>query len=263
MVLGAAQGLHALAVLAAFAVDVFSNRRRAHKAHGLHARVLQQRVHGQLVAVDHVEHAGGQASFQRELGDEQRGGGVALGRFEHKGVATGHSHGPHPQRHHGREVEGGDACGDAQCLEFAPAIDAGAHVAAVLAFEQLGRVARVLHVLNTALQLAVRIGQHLAVLGGDQGSDLVGVLFEQNLELAHHPGALQRRRVAPGGEGGLGGGNGGFHCGLARQRYAGGRLAGGGVEHGLRALVVCNELAVDQVADGGGDVLVVVHDDYK
>ena len=27
--------------------------------------------------------------------------------------------------------------------------------------------------------------------------------------------------------------------------------------------VVCNELAVDQVADGRCDVLVVVHDDYK
>jgi hypothetical protein len=40
-------------------------------------------------------------------------------------------------------------------------------------------------------------------------------------------------------------------------------LAGGGVEHGLRALGVGNELAVDQVADGGGDVLVVVHGDFN
>jgi hypothetical protein len=32
-----------------------------------------------------------------------------------------------------------------------------------------------------------------------------------------------------------------------------------GVEHGLGALGVGNELAVDQVADSGGDVLIVIH----
>src|SRR3989344_5209427 len=35
-------------------------------------------------------------------------------------VFTRHGHGPHPQRHHGREVEGRDACGDAQRLELTP-----------------------------------------------------------------------------------------------------------------------------------------------
>jgi hypothetical protein len=136
----------------------------------------------------------------------------------------------------------------------------------VLALEQLGRVARVFHVLDAALQLAVRIGQHLAVFGGDQGGDLVGIFFEQDFQLAHHTRALERRRVAPGGEGGFGRGDGGFHRGLAGQGHAGGRLAGGGVEDGLRALAIQrggNELAVDQVADGGGDVLVVVHGDFK
>ena len=259
VVLGAAQGLHALAVLAAFAVDVFGNGGGADKAHGLDAGVLQQRVHGQLVAVDHVQHARRKACFQRQLGDEQGAGRIALGGLEHEGVAAGHGHGPHPQRHHGREVEGRDACGDPQGLELAPAVDAGAHVAAVLALEQLGRVAGVFHVLDAALQLAVGIGQHLAVLGGDHRSDLVGVFFEQHFELAHHAGALQRRCVAPGREGGFGRGNGGFHRGLARQGHAGGRLAGGGVEHRLRAFGVGDELAVDQMADGLGHVVIVLH----
>jgi hypothetical protein len=50
----------------------------------------------------------------------------------------------------------------------------------VLALEQLGRVAGVFDVLDAALQLAVRVGQHLAVLGGDQSRDGVGVLLEQH-----------------------------------------------------------------------------------
>ncbi|MPN03914.1 hypothetical protein SDC9_151149 [bioreactor metagenome] len=141
---------------------------------------MQQGVHGHLVAIDHVEHARRQTGFQRQLRDEQGAGWIALGRLEHEGVAAGHGHGPHPQRHHGGEVERSDASGHAQRLELAPAVDAGADVAAVFALEQLRCVAGVFDIFNAALQLAVRIGQHLAVFGGDECGDLVGVFFQQH-----------------------------------------------------------------------------------
>ena len=71
VVLGAAQGLHALAVRAAGGVDVFGNGGGAHKADGFDQRVRQQRVHGFFVAVDHVEHARWQTGFERQFGNAQ------------------------------------------------------------------------------------------------------------------------------------------------------------------------------------------------
>jgi hypothetical protein len=88
VVLGAAQGLHALAVVGAGLVDVVGNRGRAHEAHGLHIRVLEQRVNRHLVALHHVEHAIGQAGLLQQIGDQQRGRRVGRGRLEHKGVAA-------------------------------------------------------------------------------------------------------------------------------------------------------------------------------
>ena len=89
MVLGAAQRLDALAVGAAGGVDVFGNRGRADEADGLDARVGQQRVDRFLVAVDDVQHAVGQPGLLRQLRDQQHAAGVALGRFQHEGVAAG------------------------------------------------------------------------------------------------------------------------------------------------------------------------------
>ena len=230
VVFGAAQRLHPLAVGATGGVNVFGNRRGAHKTDCLDARIGQQRVHRLFVAVDHIEYTRWQAGLQRQFGNAQRAGRVALGRFEHKGVAAGHRHGPHPQGHHGREVEGGDAGGHAQCLEFAPRINGRADVFAVLTLEQFGGIRGVFDVLDAALQLAQRVAQHLAVLGGDQGAELVGVLFQQHLEVAHHAGALERRRVAPGRKSRLSAGYGLLHGSLVGQQHALFSAAGGGVE---------------------------------
>ena len=78
----------------------------------------------------------------------------------------------------------------------------------MLAFEQFGRVAGVFHVFNAALQLAHGIGQYFAVLSGHQGAQGISMLFQQHLELAHHPRALERWRVAPLRVGRLGVGDG-------------------------------------------------------
>jgi hypothetical protein len=43
---------------------------------------------------------------------------------------------------------------------------------------------------------------------------ILSAFFQQHLQLAHHARALERRRVAPGREGGFGRGDGGLHRGL-------------------------------------------------
>ncbi len=250
VVLRAAERLHPLAVGGAGRIHILGDRRRADEAHRLDAPVLQQRVDSLLVAVDDVQHAWRQAGFQRQLGHQQRAGRVPLGGLQHEGVAADDGHRPHPQRHHDREVERRDAGRDPERLELAPGVDRRPDIAAVLALEQLRRIAGELDVLDAALQLAVRVADDLAVLGGQQRTDLVRMFLEQLLELAHHAGALERRRGAPGRVGGLRRRDRLLDRRGVGQQHALLGAAGGRVEHVLGAAAAGDELAVDQVADG-------------
>ncbi|MNJ01635.1 hypothetical protein D3C73_1613240 [compost metagenome] len=72
MVLRPAQRLDALAMASPGLVDVVGDRRRADEAHGLDFRVVEQRIHGFLVALHHIEHAVRQPGFLEQLGDQQR-----------------------------------------------------------------------------------------------------------------------------------------------------------------------------------------------
>ncbi|MCY1435313.1 hypothetical protein D9M71_514030 [compost metagenome] len=72
VVLRPAQRLDALAMASPGLVDVVGDRRRADEAHGLDFRVVEQRIHGFLVALHHIEHAVWQPGFLEQLGDQQR-----------------------------------------------------------------------------------------------------------------------------------------------------------------------------------------------
>ena len=137
VVLRAAEGLHALAVLCAGGVDVLGDGGRADEGDGLDGGVREDGVDGGLVAVDDVEDAVGQAGFLEHLGEEDGGGGVALGGLEDEGVAAGEGEREHPERDHGGEVEGRDAGDDAERLAHGPGVDAGADLLGEFAFEEL------------------------------------------------------------------------------------------------------------------------------
>ena len=123
--------------------------------------------------------------------------------FRMKAVAAGERHREHPHRHHGREVERRDAGDDAERLAQRMAVDAGADILGDLALEQMRRGGRELDDLDAALDLALGVGQDLAVLGGDDRGELVGALLEDAQETVEDAGAAQRRRRGPGGAGGL------------------------------------------------------------
>jgi hypothetical protein len=108
VVLGAAEGLDALAVGGGGLVDVLRDRRGADEGDGLDVGVLEQRVDRLLVAVDDVHDAVGQTGLLPELGDGVDGRRVLLGRLDDDGVAAGDGDRHEPQRHHGREVERAD-----------------------------------------------------------------------------------------------------------------------------------------------------------
>ncbi len=201
VVLRAAQRLDALAGVRGGPVDVLGDRGGADEAHRRDVGMGEDGVHRLGVAVDDVQHALGQAGLGQQLGEAQRAGRVLLRRLQDERVAAGDRHRKHPHRHHGREVERGDAGAHAERLAQRPAIHAGADRLGELALQEMRDAAGELDHLEPAHQRAARVRQHLAVLGGDHRGQLVGVLLDQLLELEHDAGTAQRRRGGPAGEG--------------------------------------------------------------
>ena len=81
----------------------------------------------------------------------------------------------------------------------------------------------------------------------------VALAVQQFQELEHHAGAADRRRVGPGREGGLRGGDGGGHLAGVGQRDLARDGAGGRIEDvGAAAALAGDDAPADPVFDGGG-----------
>ena len=167
VVLGATEGLHALAVLRGLPVDVLGDRRRADEADRLDDRALQQRVDRLLVALQHVEDAVGETGLLPQRGDPECGRRVLLAGLEDDRVAGRDRDREEPHRHHGREVERRNDADHAQRVALGVHVDAGRDALGVAALEQVRDAARELDHLLAARDLADGVGEDLAVLGGD------------------------------------------------------------------------------------------------
>ena len=256
MVLGAAEALHALSVGAAGRIDVFGNRGRADKADRLDARIGEQRIDRLLVAVDHIEDAGGQARLEEQLGNPHRHRRIALGRLEDEGIAAGDRGRALPQRDHRREIERGDAGDDAERLAERIKVDAGAGVVAEFALHQMRDAAGEFDHLEAALDVALGVDEGLAVLGGQQPRQVVVFGLHQLQELEHHPGAPLRVGRGPGRLRRGGVGDGAFDLGFAGESDLGLDLAGVRVEHVAGPAGAAFDLfAADEVANVAHDVL--------
>jgi hypothetical protein len=114
-------------------------------------------------------------------------------------------------------------------------VDGGRHLFAVAALQQRGDAAREFDVLQPALDLARRVGQHLAVLRRHDARQLGLALLEELADPEEDVGALRQRRGAPRGEGVEGRGDGRVHF-LGRGEVDLVRLpAGRGIEDGTGA----------------------------
>jgi hypothetical protein len=99
--------------------------------------------------------------------------------LEDEAVAGGDGHREHPHRHHHREVEGRDAGHHAERLAHRPVVDAGGDLVGVVALEQLRDAAGEFDDVDAARDFALRVGEDLAVFGGDHVRQLVLVLVQQ------------------------------------------------------------------------------------
>ena len=189
VVLGTAEALRALAVGCGIRVDVVGDVGAADEADRFDVGVVQDSVDGLLVAVHDLEHAGRQAGLDEQLGQPHRDRRVTLRRLEHECISASEGGTGLPQRDHRREVERGDAGDHAQGLAQRIHVDARTGAFAVLAFEQVRDPDAELDHLDTALDVAARVGHRLAVLKGQQLGQLVVVVVDQLDESHHYPRA--------------------------------------------------------------------------
>ena len=150
-----------------------------------------------LVALNDVEDALRQPGFGQPFRDQDRRGGVPLGRFENKAIATGQGDGEHPHRHHDGEVEPRDPRDNAQRLTDRVAVDAGADVFGELALQKVRRADGEFDNLEAAGHLALGVVVGLAVLTRNHSGQLVGTIPQDRLEPVEHAGAPQLRCLRP------------------------------------------------------------------
>ena len=249
MVLGAAEALHALAVGAAARIDVLRDRRRADKADGLDVRVVEDRVDGDLVAIYDIEDAGRQPGLDEQFGNAHRHARVALGRLQDEGVAAGDGGRNLPQRDHGREVEGRDAGDHAERLAHRIDVDAGAGAVGEFALHHVRRADAYLDHFEAALNVALGVGDRLAMFAGKDLGEFVVLAVHQFKKFHQHAHAALRIGRCPGRLGRLGVFDGGAHLGSRRQGHG----ATNAAVHRLKNLMglpagAGDALAADEVA---------------
>ena len=88
-------------------------------------------------------------------------------------------------------------------------------------FAELQRAdrARMLHHFETAEDVALRVGERLALLGAQGARDPAHVLAHQRLEFEHNASPSRDRRALPGLERLLGRGHRGLELGVGRERH--------------------------------------------
>ncbi len=220
VVLGPAHGLDPLPVRRAGGIDVGGDIGGADEAHRRDSGVRQDGVHRRLVAVHHIEDSRGRPGLQHQLAQPHRDRWVLLRGLEHEGVAAGDGHAEHPHRDHGREIKRGDPGCDAQRLAHGVDVDAGAGAFGVFALQGVRNSAREFNDFQASLDIPLAVGQHLAVLGGEQARQLFHPGFDQPLELEHHPRPALRIERGPGRLGFGGGAHGGVDLLVGGEGHA-------------------------------------------
>src|SRR5262249_23259176 len=157
VVLGAAKTLHAFAVRRAGGENVLRDRGRTDEADRSYARIGEQHVDRFLVAVDDVEHALRQPSFEKQFGDAQRHRRIALRRFENESIAASNGRSAFPQWNHCREIKWRDAGNDSEWLAHGEEVNPRSGALAEFTLHQVWNAAGELDDFEAALDIALGI----------------------------------------------------------------------------------------------------------
>merc|ERR1719322_527801 len=114
MVLGSHVALDSLAIGGSSLVYVSSSRVSTDKGDCSDVRMITDEVDGVMLTVDDIDDTIWHTRLLEKLQQRHAGRGVPLTGLHDVGVAADGGHGEHPQRDHGREVEGRDAGTDSK-----------------------------------------------------------------------------------------------------------------------------------------------------
>ena len=212
--------------------------------------MIEDGVHRDLVALNDVQDAGRSTGLHHQLGQPDRNRRVLFRRLENEGVAGGDGDAEHPHRDHRREVERRNACRNAQRLAHRIDVDAGPGAFGIFALQRVRDAAGELDDLQAALDIALGVGDHLAMLAGKQLGQVLHIGLDQALEVEHHPGAALGIDQGPGLLGANRGLNREINLGDGGQRDASLHLPGVGIEDvAQKARGTGDRAAVDEVGD--------------
>ena len=161
--------------------------------------MVEDRIDHFLVAMDDLADALGQPGFEEEFGEADGNRRVTLARLDDEGVARGDRDARHPQRDHRGEVERGDARADADRLAHRIDVDAGAGALRIFTLQHMRDAAAEFDDFEAALDIALRVGDDLAMLARQHVREAVHVGFDEALEFEHHARAPLRVGGSPGG----------------------------------------------------------------
>mmetsp|Transcript_69742 Transcript_69742/g.145744 ORF Transcript_69742/g.145744 Transcript_69742/m.145744 type:complete len:207 (-) Transcript_69742:305-925(-) len=198
MVLGAQVALRPLAVLACSLVDVGAGHVATDEGDSPDGIIVAEEVHGVMTSMDHVQDSRRQAAVVGQLGQHHGGQRHALRGLHQEGVAGSHRRGEHPERDHGREVEGADASADAQRQTVGVHIHALGHTWQGLALDHRRHIARDFHDLQATEDVSLGISNGLSLLLGEHLRDGLCAVPNSTLELVHHPSASAGGSGSPG-----------------------------------------------------------------
>ena len=168
-----------------------------------------------------LEHALRKTGLAHQLGQADRDGRVFLRRLQDHGIAGGQRHAHEPHRDHGREVERRNARDHAQRLAHGIDINARAGALGVFALHQVRHTAGEFDHFQTADQIALGVGDDLAMLGGEEMGKLVHLGLDEVLVGHQDPGPALRVHRSPFGLGRLGRLDGTRHLIIGRELDAG------------------------------------------
>jgi len=159
--------------------------------------VVEQPVDRDLVALQNIEDTRRQPGLHGQLRQPDRGARIPFGRLQYKGVPAGDSNRKHPHRHHGGKIEWRDTGANANRLADRVAVHPASDIFRKVATQQMRDACHELDHFDAPGHFPAGVRQHLAMLGCQNGRQIVGIVFQKLAVFHHHPSACQRRCGCP------------------------------------------------------------------
>ena len=140
-----------------------------------------------LVAVHHLADAFGKTCLDKQFCKPHRQAWVTFAWLDDEGITRRNRGAAHPQRDHAGEVERRNACTNANRLAHRIDVDAGASPLSIFALQHMWNAAAKFDDFKPALDIALTVGDNLAVFGRQHMRQIVHIGLDQPFEFKHHP----------------------------------------------------------------------------